>query len=75
MSNAEKKLDGAKLIIQKWVDKQGHDRCWYYPELFRELMNIFDIENSNQPSLPPLEEFKKGCEKYQKEEYKLQTTN
>ena len=58
----------AKQIIQKWVDKQGHDRCWYYPELFRELADLFGVKASD-PGLPPEEEFKAGCERYRKEEY------
>ena len=70
--NLEEKLDKAKRVIQDWADKQGHDRCWYYPELFRELVEIFEIKLSKNPSLPPLDEFKKVCEKYQKEEYKIE---
>ena len=70
MDNKDKKFEDAKRIIQDWVDKQGHDRCWYYPELFRKLIKIFEIIPSKDPSLPSLEDFKKGCEKYQAEEYK-----
>lgn len=29
-----------KKIIQEWLDKQGHDRCWYYPDLFMKLAVI-----------------------------------
>jgi len=67
----EQKLFSAKQVIQEWVDQQGHDRCWYYPDLFRKLADIFEVEASKQPNLPPLEEFKKGCERYQEEEYKI----
>jgi hypothetical protein len=69
--NAEEKIEKIKHIIQEWVDKQGHDRCWYYPELFNELIKILELNQSKNPALPLLEEFKKGCEKYQKEEYNL----
>jgi len=65
----EEKFYEAKRAIQEWVDKQGHDRCWYYPELFRRLADIFEVESTREPCLPPLEEFRKGCERYQKEEY------
>ena len=65
----EEKLEQTKAIIQEWLDKQGHDRCWYYPDLFRKLADLFEIELSVDPSLPPLEEFKKGCARYQEEEY------
>lgn len=65
------KLEQIKLIIQEWVDQQGHNRCWYYPDLFNKLVEILEIKLTKQPSLPPLDEFKDGCRKYQKEEFKL----
>ncbi len=68
--NSKEKVNTAKKILQEWVDKQSHERCWYYPDLFRKLIEIFEINVSKNPNLPPLEEFKKGCEKYQQEEYK-----
>ena len=58
-----------KKIIQEWVDKQGHDRCWYYPELFKQLVNIFKLSPKVEPKLPPREEFELGCKRYQKQEY------
>lgn len=71
MNDLEQKVADAKKIIKEWADKQSHDRCWYYPDLFRRLATLFDINLETNPSLPPLEEFKKGCEKYQQEEYKI----
>ena len=70
MNNAEEKMQKAKYIIQAWVDKQGHDRCWYYPDLFRKLAALFNVAPSQNPALPPLDEFKKRCERYQEEEYR-----
>ncbi len=67
--NSEQKLQKVKEVIQEWTNKQGHDRCWYYPDLFRKLVEILEVKQSKNPSLPPLDEFKKGCEKYQEEEY------
>ena len=69
MDDFERKYKEAKEIIQQWTDKQGHERCWYYPELFRKLIGLFEITPSKVPLLPPLEEFKRGCERFQKEEY------
>jgi len=69
MTDYEKKYSDAKSVIQEWTDKQGHDRCWYYPELFRKLVDIFEIRQSKKSALPPLEEFERGCERYQREEY------
>lgn len=51
----EKKYDLIKTIMQEWVDKQGHDQCWYYPEIFGELVEILDIKTSKEPSLPSRE--------------------
>ncbi len=71
-NSTEEQLEEAKQIIQQWVDKQSHDRSWYYPDLFNQLVILFDIKSSKEPSLPPLVEFKRGCERYQQEEYKLE---
>lgn len=67
--NDSEKVGKARSVIQEWMDKQGHDRCWYYPDLFMELATIFEVQPSKESGLPPLEEFKKGCERYQQEEY------
>jgi len=29
MSDLEEKAKKAKIIIEEWTGKQGHDRCWY----------------------------------------------
>lgn len=62
-------LGDTKNLIQVWVDQQGHNRCWYYPDIFRTLATFFGIKASHEPALPPREEFEKGCQWYQKEEY------
>lgn len=67
----QQKVHKAKQVIQQWMDAQGHDRCWYYPELFNQLVELFDIKSTKEPQLPPLEEFKEGCCRYQKEEFGL----
>jgi hypothetical protein len=58
-----------KILVQQWVDTQGHHKCWYYPEIFTEIARILDIDISKMPKLPPKEEFKVGCERYQEEVY------
>lgn len=60
----------AKELIQEWLDKQGHDKCWYYPEIFQQLAEIFNIKQNVDSTLPHLEEFKEGCRRYQCEQYK-----
>jgi hypothetical protein len=42
------KVAQATGLLQKWVDQQSHDRCWYYPEIFRELCSVFGV----QPTVP-----------------------
>lgn len=59
----------ARAVIQEWVDKQGHERCWYYPELFNRLVGVLGITVNVPPQLPSLTEFQAGCKKYQEEQY------
>ena len=70
MKTAEQKIEETRTIIQEWLDKQGHERCWYYPDLFNKLAKVLEIKPTKNPSLPLKEEFKKGCERYQEEEYR-----
>lgn len=71
--NEKEKLEGIRTIIKEWADKKGHERCWYYPELFNKLTSSLNIEAPDDKKLPSLEEFKCGCEKYQREEYGTNT--
>lgn len=59
--------DEIKAIVQEWTDKQGHNRCWYYPELFRKLAKILSIKG--EPKQVPRAEFERGCSQFQDEEY------
>ena len=60
----------AKGLIQAWVDQQGHDRCWYYPEIFEQLAQIFNVHQTLSSNLPSRESFEEGCCRYQTEQYK-----
>jgi hypothetical protein len=57
--------------IETWLAKQGHDRCWYYPEIFHRIAALLDIPVPSHPILPPLTEFKRGCERYQVEQFSI----
>lgn len=57
-----------KYELESWISKQGHDSCWYYPDIFNKLCEILEIEKPNQ-NLPLRCEFEKGCRKYQNEVY------
>lgn len=57
-----------KQAIKKWIDKQGHDKCWYYPEIFKEISDILEIKTDKNIEIPE-EEFELGCKNYQDELY------
>ncbi len=56
-------------MLQLWLDKQSHERCWYYPEVFTILSNLFGINQTIHSTLPPRCEFEEGCRLYQNEQY------
>ncbi len=63
-------LRQVREIVQEWADKQGHERCWWFPELFRRLADVLAIEPRVEPGLPLLrDEFEQGCRRYQDEQY------
>lgn len=66
--NDKAKLDLIRKEVSGWSSKQGHDRCWYYPDIFRRIADILEIEIP-EAQLPPREEFEAGCRRYQREEY------
>lgn len=61
--------EATKAILQDWLDKQGHERCWYYPDLFEALAKLHGVTMKESPSLPARAEFEAGCKKYQEEEF------
>lgn len=69
------KLEAVTTIVQSWADKQGHDRCWYYPELFEKLAAILGVTPKVSPNLPPRHEFERGCREYQDKEFGNRQTN
>lgn len=66
-----KRCKEAEAIIQTWTDKQGHERCWYYPDLFKRLALLFNIAPKLPPNLPPRSEFEEGCRRYQDDEFNV----
>lgn len=56
-------------LLKSWVDKQSHNKCWFYPEIFRELCSLHRVYPSLPDLLPSQEEFKEGCDKYRRELY------
>ena len=64
-----KKLTEVGTIVQTWLDKQGHERCWYYPELFSQLAAALGLQATVASALPLQAEFVEGCKRYQAEQY------
>jgi hypothetical protein len=64
-------LQQTKDLLQSWVDKQGHDRCWYYPEIFEQLCKLFEVVPTNYKRLPSRKAFEEGCRRYQDLQYDL----
>jgi len=70
--NTVEKFNHAKSLIKEWASKQGHDRCWFYPEIFGQLVELFGIDIPS-PSLPTREEFEQGCKRYADQQFNPQT--
>ncbi len=68
--NEKEQLEEVKKIVQESIEKQGHERCWYHPDLFQRLIEVLEVKPMGKPSLPPRKEFEQGCKKYQDEQYK-----
>lgn len=66
--NLKKQIEVANQI-EEWANKQGHDRCWYYPDIFAIIVKVLGINVSSTPTLPSPDEFKVGCALYHKEQY------
>jgi len=62
------KVEKIKSIIYEWTNKQGHESCWYYPDVFHQIANIVGIKVGT-PAVIPREEFCKGCKRYQEDLY------
>jgi len=65
----QKELESVRAIVQEWLDKQGHERCWYYPELFNKLKDALNMKSQVDPALPTRQEFENGCKRFQIEEF------
>ncbi len=68
-SEIKKRYELIKERVQTWLDKQGHDKCHYYPEIFEDITDILGIKSSEDLKLPPRSEFEAGCKEYQDKLY------
>ena len=58
------RCDQARVILQECANRQGHNKCWWNPEVLQSLMTLFDIQSTVEPCLPPKEEFNQQCGVY-----------
>lgn len=65
----EPRLELCRVILDEWQNQQGHNRCWYYPEIFDSLCALLGVKNKRPKELPSEEDFKSGCERYRRLEY------
>lgn len=59
------KCDQVRAAVLAWANKQGHDQCWYYPEIFMTIAGILDIPLQIKPELPPRREFREQCQQWE----------
>lgn len=62
------KCELTAAVIQEWIAKAGHDKCWYYPELFAKIAEIHGVVITQEPNLPR-SIFEGGCTRFQDELY------
>lgn len=65
----ESPAEAARKKIEEWAAKQSHDKCWYYPDIFKEVAEALGAKIDFPKGLPSREEFEEGCRKYQDEQY------
>lgn len=54
-------------LVKEWDQKQGHDKCHYYPEIFGAIASKLGIVLKNDPLNVTEAEFRQGCDQYTKE--------
>lgn len=63
------KLNKIRSYIEDWISKQDHDKCWYYPEIFKQICEVLEIPYEKQKlNSITKEEMKRGCDKFIDEE-------
>lgn len=68
--NDNEQINQIKTLIKEWLQKHGHDKCWYYPDIFCRIAEIVGVEiTEEQLSLPPEDEFEENCHIYRKKLY------
>jgi hypothetical protein len=50
-------------LIQEWTDKKGHNKCWYYPEIFKAICAVIGLKDVQIPDITEAE-FRDGCGRF-----------
>lgn len=72
MSSSSDLVSEASRLLQSWLDKQDHDRCHYYPEIFDQLCMLFGVKNTIPVTRVCRAEFEEGCRRFQDAEYETE---
>jgi hypothetical protein len=60
-------LDRIRSLVLEWANKQDHDACWFYPEIFREIAAELQLNVRSKPMTLSITVFEEGCKKYRAE--------
>lgn len=63
------RLKAIQKLIKEWDEKQGHSKCWYYPEIFKQIADEAQVKLTNHPPNVPRPQFREQCHQYEEEQY------
>lgn len=58
-----------RRLLQEIADRQSHNICWWLPELFETLCDLYGVTRDKSVHLPPEREFQAGCNIFRRELY------
>jgi hypothetical protein len=59
------RLEVVREILTEWAKLDGHDRCWFHPELLSRLCQVVGVPVIEKPIRMTRQEFQCGCLAYQ----------
>lgn len=60
--------DNLKQAVQAWINKQGHNACWFYPEIFGYIAGTLGLSYPDM-HMPSEQDFQDGCKRFTKQIY------
>jgi hypothetical protein len=61
-------MNQCRTLLTRWVGERRHARCWYYPEIFRQLCEVLNVQ-ADEPTRVSRQEFETGCRRFTDEEF------